>query len=60
MKKEKGWLVDYGFAVVLPAVTLWKVGPFRRVIFRDFSGKCYKYFGCCGWEKAKTFKMPRK
>lgn len=48
--KEKGY-VGMNFGICLDAVTLWKVGPFRRIIYRDFDGECRNDFGYITWWK---------
>jgi hypothetical protein len=38
-KKEKGY-IGMNFSLCLEAVTLSKIGPFRKILYRDFDGKC--------------------
>lgn len=42
--REKIWFEPFP-AVGMKAVTLWRVGPFRRILYRDFDGTCGKEFG---------------
>ena len=59
--KELGYIDAWPFGM-LRAVTLWKFGPFRRILYRDVSGKCYKYGpvwtswlkGRFSWDKRKS------
>ena len=43
----------------MPAVTLWKIGPFRRVICRDYSGKCFSHFAWIEWLSSEELKLDR-
>ncbi len=39
--KQRG-LIGMNFGIALDAVSLWNVGPFRRILYRDMDGKCRK------------------
>jgi len=47
-KKEKG-LIGMSFGIALKAVTLWKIGPFRKVLYRDIDGRCHTDFAWMEW-----------
>jgi len=49
-KKEKGF-IGSNFSLALEAITLWKIGPFRKFIYRDFDNRCKSGFGCVSWTK---------
>jgi hypothetical protein len=55
MKKERGFIEVWPL-FVLEAVTLWRLGPFRRLLYRDINlsgdgkrGKCHKLFANERW-----------
>jgi len=55
--KESGY-IHWWPICLLKAVTLWRIGPFRYVLFRDVSGKCYKEFAWFEWinnNEARSF-----
>jgi len=50
--KELGYIELWPICL-MPAVTLWKIGPFRRILYRDFlTGKCVKLGPA--WERWKS------
>ena len=38
-KREKGY-IGMNFSLCLQAVTTFRIGPFRKILYRDFDGKC--------------------
>jgi hypothetical protein len=40
-KRERGYISPFPGSA-LKAITLWRIGPFRRVLYRDIDGKCRK------------------
>lgn len=46
-KKEKGY-IGGSYMLSLEAVTLWRIGPFRKILYRDFDGKCRTLFSWVG------------
>ena len=59
LNRELGW-IEFWPICMLPAVTLWKISGFRRVMWRDIGGKCYKGFGLFNWVENNRFKGLRR